>query len=49
LSVVVIVIPAVIVLTCADFPFTNIAVVFMRTKIPFALGGPGVVVVYAPS
>jgi hypothetical protein len=40
------VIPATIVLAFTDFAFANIAVVFMRTKIPFAIGGPGMVVVY---
>jgi hypothetical protein len=42
-----IMIAVMIVLTFADFTFANIAVVFMLTKISFALSGPGVVVVYA--
>jgi len=35
-----------IVLAFTDFLFVNIAVVFMRTEIPFAIGGPRMVVVY---
>lgn len=44
--VVTLVIPATIVLAFTDFSFANITVVFMRTKIPFAIEGPGMVVVY---
>ena len=44
--VVPVVIPAAIVLTLADFPFANTAVVFLRTKIPFTIGGPGMFTVY---
>jgi hypothetical protein len=40
------VIPATVVLAFTDFSFANIALMVVRMKIPFAIGGPGMVVVH---